>query len=193
MQIIRVHDPTRHPPSWTDIIQPGQFAAFPADAASGVACDVAGRCSSDPLAAVCVLFDALEDADAWCRQTVAATPSIKFDVFDADGRVNPALLTIVHPSREASLETAPAALRRRRVAGWASIALGAGCIVFAYVERHGAGTLDIDVIFPGVVGINVLLLGARLLWMNLIVRETERAREARVAGRTRPSRRPTRR
>jgi hypothetical protein len=70
------------------------------------------------------------------------------------------------------------------------IAIGASLIVFAYLERHGAGGIDIDIIFPAVIGINTVLVGGRLLWMNLIVRETDRARAARVADQTRPTRRP---
>lgn len=190
MQIIRVYDPGRRPANWSEIIQPGQFVAFPSDNASGVPCDCAGHRASDPLAGVCVLFDTLEDAEEWCRDTVAATPSIRLDIFDAEGRVNPALLTIVHPSFEASLDAHPASLRRRRATGWALIGLGVSLSAFAYAERHGAGTLDIDIIFPAIIGINLVLFGARLLWMNLIVRETEREREARAGDRRRPGRPP---
>jgi hypothetical protein len=100
VDIIRVYDPARRPSSWTDLILPGQFVAFPSDAASGIPCDVAGRTSSDPLDGVCMLFDTLADAEAWCRKAAGDAPALRFDVFDAEGRVNPALLTIVHPSRE---------------------------------------------------------------------------------------------
>ena len=190
MHIIRVHDPARRPSSWTDIIQPGQCVAFPSDAASGIPCDLAGRTSSDPLDGVCMLSDTLPEAEAWCRQTVRDAPGLRFDVFDAEGRVHPALLTIVHPSREVSLDTHPAGLRRRRALAWVLIAIGASLIVFAYRERHGAGGIDIDIIVPAIIGINLGLAGGRLLWMNLIVRETERARAARVADQIRPTRPP---
>ena len=36
-------------------------------------------------------------------------------------------------------------------------------------------------------GINLILFGLRLLWMNLALRETERARQARLQGASRDS------
>ena len=40
---------------------------------------------------------------------------------------------------------------------------------------------DIDAIFPGIIGINLVLAGGRFLWFNLGIRETERARRERLA------------
>ena len=60
--------------------------------------------------------------------------------------------------------------------GWALIVGGVPLIVFTYWQFT-----DIEAIFPGVIGINLLLAGGRFLWFNLGVRETERARDERLA------------
>ena len=159
MEVIRIHDAARKPASWTEIIRPGQFVAF-----------------ATPSDGTCILFHSLAEARAHCLAAVQAAPAMQFDVFDADGRANPPLLTIVHPSRESALDTHPRAHRKRRVIGWALIAAGIPTIIYAC-----SIPADIRVIFPGFMGINLLIAGGRFLLFNLSARETERAREARVA------------
>jgi hypothetical protein len=159
VQVLRIHDPARKPASWAEIIRPGQFVAF-----------------ASPSDGTCVLFDSLAEARAHCEAAVQAAPATQYDVFDADGRAHPPLLTIVHPSRAHALDAHPRAVRKRRVLGWALIAAGIPLIIYAcWIPT------DIEVIFPGVIGINLIIAGGRFLWFNLGVRETERAREERVA------------
>ncbi|MNC99407.1 hypothetical protein D3C83_176930 [compost metagenome] len=67
-------------------------------------------------------------------------------------------------------------MHTRRVLGWALIAAGSPLIVYASWRPA-----DIESIFPGVIGINLIIAGGRFLWFNLGVRETERAREERLA------------
>ena len=159
MQVVRIHDPARRPASWAEIIRPGQFVAF-----------------ATPSDDTCVLFESLAEARAFCVTAVDASPATQYDVFDSEGRARPPLVTIVHPSRAHGLDTHPRAVRKRRVLGWALIAAGVPFIVYACWRPA-----DIEVIFPAVIGINLLIAGARFLWFNLGVRETERAREARLA------------
>ena len=159
MQVVQIHDAGRRPASWSAIIRPGQFVAF-----------------GTPSDGTCVLFDSLAEARTYCETAVLSSPEARYDVFDADGRAHPPLLTIVHPSQERTLDTHPRALQRRRVIAWVLIAAGVPLIIYAcWIPT------DIAVIFPGVIGINLLLAGGRLLWFNLAVRETERAREERLA------------
>jgi hypothetical protein len=159
VQVVRIHDPARRPASWAEIIRPGQFVAF-----------------ATPSDGNCVLFDSLAEARAFAAAAVEAAPATQYDVFDSDGRTHPPLLTIVHPSRAHVLDAHPRAVRKRRVLGWALIAAGIPPIVYAC-----SIPADIEVIFPGVIGINLIIAGGRFLWFNLGVRETERAREARIA------------
>jgi hypothetical protein len=106
---------------------------------------------------------------------VARTPALRVDIFDAQGRANPPLLTLVHPSRAREADTHPRVQGRRRLIAWALIATGLPLIGFAYVERN-----DRDIILPAFVGINMIIAAARLLWFNLAVRETERVRQDRL-------------
>ena len=156
VQVIAIHDPRRRPANWTEIIGPGQFVAFAA-----------------PSDGNCMLFDSVGEARAYCEAAVEAAPATRFDIFDAEGRAQPPLLTIVHPSQV--LDTDPRPVHRRRMIAWALIAGGALLLIYTYVKIS-----DIEAIFPGVVGINMVLAGGRILWFNLAVRETERAREERL-------------
>lgn len=158
MEVLRIHDPSRKPANWSEIIRPGQFVAFAA-----------------PSDGSCVIFDALGEARAFCEAAVQAAPATQYDVFDAEGRVHPPLLTIVHPSRAHVLDAHPRAVRKRRRLGWALIAVGLPLTTFAAWRPA-----DIESIFPGVIGLNLILAGGRFLWFNLGVRENERARHERL-------------
>jgi hypothetical protein len=158
VRIVAIHDEGRKPASWADIIRPGQFVAF-----------------ASPSDGTCVLFGSLGEARAYCEAGVLSSPAARYDVFDAEGRAHPPLLTIVHPSRQRALDTDPRTLHKRRVIGWALIAAGAVLILWTYWALH-----DIEAVFPGVIGANLLLAGGRMLWFNLAVRETEHARQERL-------------
>ena len=187
MRIVRLHDPGRQPADWTEIIQPGQFAAFAKDEATGVPCSEDGAPFAPASAGTCTIFDSLQEARAFCEAAVGRHPAIRFDIFDADGRTRPPILTLVHPSRAAALETSPREMRKRRAIGWGLIAAGVPLMVFAYVEFR-----ERDIILPAFLGINMVIIGGRLLWMNLALRETERARERRLESASTDRRRETR-
>lgn len=159
MHVVRIHDSQRRPASWAEIIRPGQVVAF-----------------GSPSDGTCVLFDSLAEARAFCEAAVQAALATQYDVFDSEGRSHPPLLTIVHPGRAHALDAHPRAVRKRRVLGWALIAAGIALITYASWRPP-----DIESIFPGVIGINLILAGGRFLWFNLGVRESERAREERLA------------
>jgi hypothetical protein len=175
VQIVRLHDAARRPASWTEIIRRGQFAAFAKDEAKGVPCDLDGMRFADAEAATCAIFDTVADARAFCEAAVQRHPALRVDLFDADGRTQPPLLTVIHPQRAAGLETSSRQMRIRRVAAWALIVLGIPLMIYAYLEIR-----ERDIILPAFFGINMVLIGLRLLWMNLALRETERVREERL-------------
>lgn len=175
MQTVRVHDPDRRPVSWTGLIGDGQFAAFAKIDASGGPCDADGARFAGTDQATCVLFDSLAEARAFCEAAVARHPELRFDVFDAAGRTRPPLLVVLHPSRAASLETSPRRMRRRRAGAWLMIAAGLSLLLYAWLAPR-----ERDIILPIFFGINAILFGGRLLWMNLALREIERERAARV-------------
>ena len=158
-----------------DIVRPGQFVVFAKDLDSGVPCDADGRPFTDPDLGSCVICDSVAEARAFGEAAVGRAPAVRVDIFDAQGRANPPLLTLVHPSRAQEAETHPRVLRRRRILAWALIAAGVPLIVFAYLEHR-----ERDIILPAFLGINMIIAAGRLLWFNLAVRETERARESRL-------------
>jgi hypothetical protein len=176
VEVVRVYDASRRPPDWTDIIRPGQFAIFAADAASGAACDMDGaRCADG--AASCAIVDSIDEARMVCDDALARHPSLRLDVFDADGRARPPLLTVLHSDRAATLEQSPAQMRRRQIIAWTLIVLGIPQVIYAWIEFDNR---ERDIVLPAFVGLNMILFGARLLWMNLALRETERTREERL-------------
>jgi hypothetical protein len=175
VQVVRIHDPARRPPSAMAAIRPGQFVVFAKDLAGGGPCDFQGRAYADAEHAECAICDSLAEARAFGEAAVGKIPSLRLDIFDAEGRSNSPLLTLMHPSRALEADTHPRVLRRRRVIAWTLIALGIPLIVFAYVEHR-----ERDIILPAFIGINMLLAAGRLLWFNLGVRETERVREERL-------------
>jgi hypothetical protein len=175
VQILRLYDPARRPSNWTDVIRADQFAAFAKQLGTGIACDLDGRVFDDPHHAACAVFDSFREARRECEAAVARTPAVQVDIFDAQGRANPPLLTVMHPDRAAAHEAGPQAARRRRLIGW-------GLIVVSLPTLALALTLDdaVAAVLPGLLGFNLLLFGGRLLWLNFGMRETERLREERV-------------
>ena len=178
MQTVRLHDPSRRPAEWTGIIRAGQFAVFARHDTTGAACDADGQPFAAIDEATCVLFDSLNEARAFCEAAVQRHPSLRFDVFDADGRTRPPLLIVVHPDRAVLIETAPAQMRKRQLIAWSLIAAGLPLVVYAYVEF---GDREREIILPAFLGLNMILVAGRLLWMNFALRETERVREERLA------------
>jgi len=134
-----------------------------------------GRPFAAPPDVTCAIAGSIEDARAFCEAAVQRHPAIRYDVFDAGGRVRPPLLTILHAGRAAALEHSPREMRKRQVIAWALIVMGIPLMAFAYVEIG-----ERDIILPAFFGINMVIIGGRLLWMNLALRETERVREERL-------------
>lgn len=158
-----------------EIVRPGQVAVFAKDLDSGAPCDTDGRPFADAAQATCVIFDSLSAAQAFAEATLAKAPGMRLDIFDAAGRANPPLVTLLHPSRARDADTHPRVLRKRQIIAWALIAAGIPLIVFAYLEHERR-----EIILPAFLGINMLLAAGRLLWFNLGIRETERARRERL-------------
>jgi hypothetical protein len=174
MQIVLLYDRTREPQGWMQIIRPTEFAAFATLADSGAACDADGVPTNMENAS-CVIFETLSEAETFCRERVLQIPSLRFDIRDAAGLRRPPLFTIVHPSRTAALDDSPAKMRRNTYAAVALFAVGPALIWFDWTFHDGL------LIMPTILGINALLIAARLLIMNAGHIAAERARRERVA------------
>ena len=100
---------------------------------------------------------------------------VRFDVFDSSGRANPPLLVVVHPSRVARLEGNPSGIRLRNRMATALVLAAAAS--FWYDFGHGASTR----FFPTLIGINLVVVAARLLQLNMSYQHAERVRRQRLA------------
>ena len=174
MQIVRLYDHAREPPGWMGIIRPTEFAAFATLVDSGAPCDVDGVATSSE-DATCAIFDTLPGAEAFCRERVARIPNLRFEILDAAGRLRAPLFTIVHPSQAAALDGSPTKMRRNNYIAIALFVLGPPLIWFDWTYYEGV------MVMPTILGINMVLIGVRLLIMNRGHLSAERARRERVA------------
>ena len=83
---LRLFDPNRHPSSWTEIIGPGQYAAFSKRRETGAPCDRGGQLFATVEDATCLLFDRLETARTFCEEQVLRAADVQFEIFDSSGR-----------------------------------------------------------------------------------------------------------
>ena len=172
---LKLYDPHRHPANWTEILRPGQYVAFAKTIDTGAPCDEKGQPFLTPEAATCRVFDTLAEAETFCRRTVEHASHVRFEIFDSTGRANPPLLIVVHPGKGAQLEGNPRGVRVRM---WgATILLAVAAVSFWYDFEHGARAR----FFPTLVGINLVVVAARLFQLNKSYQHAERVRHARLA------------
>ena len=174
MDVVRLYDPARRPPNWDDVIRPTQFVAFSSDVDGGGSTDADGNPFPSTASATCLVFDSLAEARRFCEARVAEVPSVRFEVFDARGRVEAPLVVIVSRSRAGTLEGSRRAMLVRK---WAAIVLlaGAGPLVW-----YDYSTADGTLVLPTFLGISMAIAAVRLLFLNMGVREAERTRRERL-------------
>ena len=166
------------------MIHPGQYVAFSKTIDTGGSCDQDGRPFASAADATCLLFDGLAEARAFCEGHVTRAPAVRFEIFDSAGRRDPPLLVIVHPSRIATLEGNP---RGISVSKWTAYALFVAAVpLFWYDYQHDEGML----IFPTVLGINMVIIGTRLLQLNGAYVHAERLRQERLVEHSRAISKP---
>jgi hypothetical protein len=175
MLSLRLFDPDRDPTSWTEIVRPGQYVAFAKTIDTGASCDAEGRPFLAVEEATCLLFENLAEAETFCRQQAELAPDVRFEVFDSTGRANPPLLVIVHPSKVARLEGNPHGMRIRSLV--AAILLIVAALSFWYNFRNGPSFQ----VFPTLLGINLVVVAARLFQLNKSYAHAERVRKERLA------------
>jgi hypothetical protein len=174
MQMVRVYDPERQPPNWTEIIRPGQFVAFASHLDTEAPCDPAGT-PAPADASSCAIFDSLGEATAFTREAVQTAPSVRFDIFDSSGRSLPPLLTVVHPARVPTLDGNPTSARRNRIGALALVATAPILFWFDWARHDGL------LILPTVLGLNMIIIAARLVQLNSAHASAARSRRERLA------------
>ena len=174
MDVLRLYDPDRALPNWSDLVQPHQFVVFSSDVASGAPTDAAGRPFPSADAVSCLVFDSLAEARRFCETRVLEVAALRLELFDARGRVDDPLIVFVNPARAASLEGSSRLIGQRK--WWAIGLLAASGPLIWYDQWSSDGAL----VLPTFLGISMGLAGLRLLFMNMAVKEVERNRRARL-------------
>ncbi|MEO7271415.1 MAG: hypothetical protein ABIX28_01710 [Vicinamibacterales bacterium] len=174
MTALRLYDPDRRPPNYTDLIQPHQFVVFASEAETGSPVEADGRPFPSAEETTCLVFEALAEARSFCTDRVAEHESVRFEVFDGRGRIDEPLLLIVSPARASRLEGSRQMIRlRTRIA---ILLFVAGPPLIYYDYRVSGGSL----VLPTFLGISMILAALRLLFMNRGVRDAEHRRQERL-------------
>ncbi len=160
---LKLYDPTRQPADWKEIIRPGQYAVFLSDLGTDMERRPDGRFLAPGEDSICLVFDTLPEAEAYCEAKVQEIPSLRCDIYDHLGKSKPPALTYVN---EAHLK----APRKHARLGWLLVSLGALCF---WIDWHWNWVL----IFPTIVGINMIFAGLRLIYWSGGGGETRRAKQ----------------
>jgi len=155
----KVYDQARQGRDWMSLLTPTQCAVFFKDfqtatplSRDGVAFDRMTNCTF-------LIFDRLEDARRFCEQQVNQHPALCCEVFDFEGRAKPPLLVVTHPRVAERDELSATWVRRRKYIAMASFLCAIPLIVWDW--RTGE-----YMVLPTVVGVNLIVLGLRLLYWN---------------------------
>lgn len=172
MQEVALYDPNRKPASWMEIIQPTQYAVFLRDVENGAPLTRDGHYLDPGMKVSCLIFDSLEEAEQYCRREIEGLPNLRCDVFDSDGRANPPVATFVSQRYEGRLDSQAKAGRMMR---WALLAMAASLPLFWYTwKTRGEGWI------ASIFGVQLILLGLRLLHWGYGMKEELRYRKAQL-------------
>jgi len=172
-RVVKLHDPARRE-AWTADLRPTDLVAFASFDETGGPCDTEGRSFASSSDVTALVFEQLADARRFCEAQVTTAPHVRFEIYDSAGRVNPPLLVVVNPSRAHTLTGSPRSALTRRIIALALI-VGAFPLFWFDYQRDGL------LILPTFLGLNMLVIGGRLLFMNLAVRDVEKERRERLA------------
>ena len=164
MRELRLYDPARTPKAWTDIIRPGQYAVFHSDVRTDVEKKPDGHYLSPGEESICLVFDSLAEAEAYCEAKVEEIPSLRCDIYDHLGKGKPPALTYVH---QAEIQ----APKRYALLGWILIAAS---VVFFWWDWHRQWVL----IVPTIVGLNLVFAGLRLIYWGVGGTEKRRSKKS---------------
>lgn len=171
MKQMLLYDPNRRPPDWVNAMQRGEFAALLTDVRTGEDVDAQGRAPSKDTPRTCLVFDNFAEARAYCQERAAAVENLRCEIFDHRGRAGPAVLEIMNPKFANRLGSRRVA--GRKMMGAAALILS-GVPLFFWDYYRGMSFL------PTIVGVNMILVGLRLLHWGYSDLELLRAREKRL-------------
>lgn len=149
---VKLFDAERRPPHWMGHIHDGEYALFFKDVRSGQELDSNGDLPKD---SVCLIAASLEEALDFAQARVDETHSLRCDIYDAQGKANPPVASIVHQNNK-SLENTAATGWKRIWFGIALLPVGAPMILYDWHR-------DWALIWPAFFGIQIVAAGVRLI------------------------------
>jgi hypothetical protein len=167
----KVYDETRHPPEWTSLVGAAACAVFMKDVETSTPLSRDGAVVL-PKDCTFLRFDHFAEAREFCEAQVQRYPAMCCEIFDAQGKAKPPLLTVVHPSRAQKDGLSDRWLSRRTIAIVSIL-----CAVPLFVwDWHEEGYL----ILPTIIGINLVSFALRLLYWNTARKDRDREQEQRL-------------
>jgi len=173
MHELKLYERTRRPSNWTEVIRPGEFAVFAKHVENGETLDGEGRPFASVTDATCLVFESLEAAERFARAQVERHPSLRLEIFDAEGRRHPPLLVVVQSRHDRKLPAHPWNLRWRSRIAAVLVLVAAPLLWFDLWQSEGR------LIYPTFIGINLIVAAMRLWHLNWCARTAERARQER--------------
>jgi hypothetical protein len=164
---LQLFDAARRPPNWMGHIREGEYALFFKDVKSGQELTANGDLPKD---SVCLIASSLDEALDFAQARVNAISALRCDIYDAQGKANPPVATIVHQNNK-SLENTAAKGWKRIWFGIALLPIGAPIIVFDWHR-------DWALIWPAFFGIQIFAAGVRLIvWGTGTIENSRRSAE----------------
>ena len=171
--IIRLFDPRRDPPDWTDLIAPGDCAVFLKRRTDSIALGQDGLPEANLRESTCVVFHTLEAAQRFCEWKVREMPHVRCETYDRDGPRHPPMLVILHPDFQLKQDSGPIWSRRRKQIIACLIVLAVPLFWFG---SRGSISSDVAIFL----GINCLLLALRFLYWDAGSAISEQKRRQRL-------------
>jgi hypothetical protein len=171
--VIRLFDPRRNPPDWSDLIGREDCAVFLKDRTDSTALGPDGRPYAELRDCTCVVFQTLNAAQRFCESKVLDLPHVRCEIYDKDGPLHSPMLVILHPEFQLKEDSGPVWSRRRRLI---MSFLAVLAIPLFWFGSRGSTSSD----FAIFLGINCLLLALRFLYWHAGTAACERKRRERL-------------
>ncbi|MDT8067630.1 MAG: hypothetical protein ROO76_05620 [Terriglobia bacterium] len=183
MKNVTLYDPRRCPKHWVELLHAGQFAVLLLDVRTSVNVNCEGLPVPQPAEQSCYIFESLDEAKQFCRELVQRIEHVRCEIYDERGKAIEPLYTIVNKKHEHRTITRKGA---RLLLLGGVLAPMVAIPLFWYDWLAGG-----ERIWPTIVGINLVVLGLRLLFWGSGELEQSRRQEAeqtRVEGLAKTSR-----
>lgn len=162
MRTVMLYDPRRRG-TWLHELSPGNYPVFLRDARTSAERNAEGKPLRPGEPGVCVVFDNLESAKAFCERKMLEVPELRCDIYDHRGLVGPPVCTF----GDREWNPRPKTL----------MSLAAACVIVSvplfWFDWHKRG----EMILLSVLGINLVAASMRFLFWAFGAIDDQRERE----------------